>query len=96
MCVRNENLLQAMNLPRWQCRNIAEIEQDRTPFEQRFDIERRVSGAAIDQVRVQEWAHNVEFLAPPARQDLRHVIFGAADERRGVPAMPVPDRLPRL
>jgi hypothetical protein len=50
-----------MNFSRRQRRKITEIEKHRTPFEQRFDIKRRVSVAAIDQVRVQKRAHGLCF-----------------------------------
>jgi hypothetical protein len=49
MRVRDENVVQAMYLSRGQRRNIAEVEQDRTPFKQHFDVERRVSKSVIDE-----------------------------------------------
>lgn len=41
MSVRDEDMLQAMDLSRRQIRNIDQVEEDGVLFEQPFDIERR-------------------------------------------------------
>jgi hypothetical protein len=58
MRVRDEKVLQAMDLSHRQRRNITKVKQDRTPFKQRFDIERRVSKSIIDEAWVQDRPHN--------------------------------------
>ena len=57
MRMRDADKVQALDLPRRQTGDVAEIEQDRTPFKQRFDIERRIPGASVDQAGMQERAH---------------------------------------
>ena len=49
MRVRHEHLVELEDAARRQGGDIAEIEEDGAPFEQRFDEHRRIAEAAVDQ-----------------------------------------------
>src|SRR5690242_20921337 len=55
--VRDEDMFDTLDLARWQHRDVTEIEQDRPPFEQCFDIESRITGPPVDQMRMKERTH---------------------------------------
>jgi len=50
--MRDEDLLDAVNFPRWQHRDVSEVEQKGMLLEQRFDIDGRVAVSIIDQTGV--------------------------------------------
>ncbi len=55
--MRDEHMFETLYLAGRQIRDVAEVEQDRTLFKQRLDIERRIPEAAVDQAGMQEGAH---------------------------------------
>lgn len=57
MSVRDENLLDAVNLACRQSRDISEIKQDCVFLEDGFDVERGVAKPAIDQAWMQQRPH---------------------------------------
>jgi len=57
MRVRHEDVFEALNLPRRQVGDIAEIKQDRAPLKERFDIKGRVSGSSVDQAGMEDRPH---------------------------------------
>jgi len=56
--MRDEHMVEAVNLSRRQGRDIAQVKEDRAFLEHRFNVKRRVAGAPIDQYRVEKWPHN--------------------------------------
>lgn len=59
MRMRDKDVLEALNFARRERGDIAQVEQDRAPLEQRLDIERRVPGPPVDETRMQNWPHEV-------------------------------------
>ena len=57
MRMRNEDVLEPLDPARRQIGQVAEVEEDRAPLEQGFDIERRIAGSPIDQEWVQKRPH---------------------------------------
>jgi len=54
MSMRYEDVLHALDVPRRQRRDIAEVEQYRVLREQRFDIERWIAGSPVNQSRMEQ------------------------------------------
>src|SRR5450759_2167170 len=75
MRVRDKGMLKPLDLSRRQIRDIAQVKQNRTLFEQRFDIKGRISGSPVDEGWVQERPH-AKFLAPSSRETLRQIMAG--------------------
>jgi hypothetical protein len=63
MGVRDEDVLKPLYLARRQNRDIAQVEQDRPPFEQGLNVKGRVSGPAVDEAWMQKRPHGS--LQPP-------------------------------
>jgi hypothetical protein len=77
MRVRNKDMLEALDFSRRQIRDVAQVEQDCALFEQRLEIEGRITGPPVDEGWVQERPH-AEFLALSNRKVLRQIMIRAA------------------
>ena len=57
MRMRDEDMLNALNLPRRESADIAEIEEKGAFLEQRLDVDRRIAEAPVEQSGMQERSH---------------------------------------
>jgi hypothetical protein len=57
MRMRYEYVFEPQDLARRQGRNIAQVEQNRTLFEQRLNVQHRISESPIEQARMQQRTH---------------------------------------
>jgi hypothetical protein len=77
--VRHEHLVDAQDASRRQSGDIAEIEQDGAPFEQRFDERRRIAEAAVDEDGMEK---RTNLLAASCGAEWRASTY-SADTRKG-------------
>ncbi|MBB4367338.1 hypothetical protein GGD63_000107 [Bradyrhizobium sp. cir1] len=61
MRMRDKDLVDASDLPWRQGGNLSNIEQQTSLLEQRFDIDRRIAVATVDQARMEKRSHDELF-----------------------------------